>query len=66
MNSTYKYEFKNECYSICPDSTESSEIKDNYCIPQCSKKNPFVLIESQECVNNCTIDELKNNICIYN
>ena len=66
MDSTYKYEFKNKCYPICPYNTESSEIKEYYCIPQCSKENPFALIESQECVNNCTIDELKNNICIYN
>ena len=65
-DSTYKYEYKNECYAICPDNTVLSEIIEFYCIPKCTEEFPYVLIESQECVNNCTIDEIKNKICEYN
>ena len=59
-------EFQKNCYSKCPNNTELSETKDYYCEPQCPKEYPFEVIESQECVNNCTIDEFNKKICRLN
>ena len=63
----YKYEFRNKCYSICPDNTQISDLKKNYyCDPICSKERPFEIIEYQECVNNCSISEFNQKICRLN
>ena len=63
---TYKYEFKNKCYSKCPENTELSSAKDYYCNIKCPKEYPFEMINTQECVSNCTINQRKNNLCKIN
>ena len=65
MDKLYKYEFKNNCYSNCPNNTELYEFIDYYCVPQCSQENPFAIIKSQECFKYCTIDELLKKICKF-
>ena len=72
----YKYEFKSKCYSKCPPN--STEIKNNddlsyyslnnnyFCKPVCNKENPFEIIITQECVENCDYKEIQNKACILN
>ena len=65
MDNIYKYEFRNECYKECP-YPESKIINDNefFCEAICFEEKPFLLILKQECVENCGINEIKNNLCI--
>ena len=51
LDNIYKYEFKNICYSKCPK--ELKETKENYCEAFCNETNPFVIIDTQECVEFC-------------
>ena len=63
----YKYEFRNKCYRECPyNISQKSEVKNFYCEAQCSKEYPFEIVETQLCVNNCTISERQNGICKIN
>ena len=66
IDTIYKYLFRKNCYSNCPNNTELLEELDYYCIPRCSKEYPFEIINSQECVNHCTIYELMKKICRFN
>ena len=59
----YKYTFRNECLNNCPPNTEKLGY---YCKIICPKESPFEIIKSQECVSNCGINDLENNICIIN
>ena len=34
------------------------------CIPNCSEDNPFLLVETLECVSHCTIKQRQNKLCI--
>ena len=63
IDDLYKYNFKNKCYSECPNNTEISEEINYHCIPICYKEQPFAKIELQECAGNCTINDLKNQKC---
>ena len=58
QNSDYKYEFKHICYQECPyNISEKSKIKDFFCEAKCPLEFPFKIIETQNCVNYCTINE---------
>ena len=65
-SNNYNYEFKNVCYEKCPNNTKISLNFDNYCDPICNEDEPFEIIESQECVKNCSIYFLYNKICRLN
>ena len=55
--SEYKYHFRNKCYNECPNKiSNKSETKDYFCEPICDRDSPYELLESQLCVNNCTIN----------
>ena len=62
-NTIYKYEFRNKCYELCPKDSELSLIKDLFCEALCSEEKPFVIIETQECVDFCDINYMKNDLC---
>ena len=67
----YKYEFRNKCYKDCPEgSMKNNNTLDNdkiyLCKPICSMEEPFEIIQEQKCVIYCTIEELNNNLCIFN
>ena len=60
----YKFEFRNICYSNCPQ--ESKEvIGTNYCEALCNEKNPFVIVDTQECVELCDINLILSGLCQY-
>ena len=63
-NKVLKYKFRNICYPECPEGTYISEIKPYFCEVICYEEKPFELLEEQECVNNCSINELKKKNCI--
>ena len=65
--SEYKYHFRNKCYDKCPGNiSNKSETKDYFCESICSRELPYELIESQLCVNNCTIKQINNKKCKLN
>ena len=59
----YKYEFRNKCYEKCPMNI-SYESDNNYCEVNCTKEFPYEIIETQECVNNCSNYDIQNGSCI--
>ena len=64
---TYKYQFRHKCYEECPNEISiKSETKEFYCEAKCPKKYPFEIIETQNCVNKCSISDSKRNLCIIN
>ena len=63
LDNIYKYEFKNICYSKCPK--ELKETKENYCEAFCNETNPFVIIDTQECVEFCDFNLFSEGLCIY-
>ena len=75
-NEYYKYEFRKRCYKDCPinslfrgNNTELDyfSLDINYlCKPICNKTNPFELIYTQECVENCPIINIIDKTCIFN
>ena len=66
ITSIYKYQFKKECYSECPNNTELSPNNDYYCNVKCPKQYPFEMVNTQECVSNCSINDRKIKLCIIN
>ena len=60
----YKYEFRKKCFKKCPNNTELSKEKEYYCEPICNAEKPFERIKTQECVSECSIDEMQSNLCI--
>ena len=66
-DSIYKYQFRHICYQECPlNISEKSIEKDFYCEARCSKELPFEILETQYCVNNCTISERQKGLCKIN
>ena len=63
LDATYKYEYKNICYSKCPG--ESKETKENYIEAFCNETNPFVIVETLECKDFCDIELIMTKQCIY-
>ena len=66
-DSDYPYEFRKTCFKECPKNiSEKSETKAFYCEAKCPKEYPFEIIQTQACVNNCTISERQNGLCKIN
>ena len=59
----YKYEFRKQCFKKCPNYTEPSKEKEFYCEVICNINMPFERIETQECVEQCSLDEINLNSC---
>ena len=64
LDDTYKFEFRNICYSECPKE-KSKESKDNYCEALCNEEKPFVIVQTQECVDFCLPNLISTGECIY-
>ena len=66
----YKYEFRKKCYKSCPEgsiqSINNTASNQYYCQAVCTEENPFEILATQECVKNCNINDIKNNLCILN
>ena len=66
----YKFEFKKKCYRECPSGSMKPEANSRnniyYCKANCTEEKPFEIIELQECVEKCSIKELKQKICELN
>ena len=63
----YPYEFRHTCFQDCPHNISvKSETKDFHCEAICTKEYPFEIIETQNCVNNCTISERQKGLCRIN
>ena len=60
----YKYEFRKQCFKKCPENTEVSRINEFFCEIICNENKPFERIETQECVENCDINEMQLDLCI--
>ena len=58
--------FKNICYIDCPEGSIKSEEKPYYCDIVCPSEKPFEIIEAQECVNNCSLNLMREKLCIIN
>ena len=66
-DSDYPYEFRNICFQECPyNISERSKTKDFYCEIKCPIEYPFEIIETQNCVNNCTISQKEKGLCKIN
>ena len=79
-NDIYKYEFRKNCYINCPSNSISPENltyffpeeilmninkeKKFYCEAICSEEFPLEKIDTQECINHCSAEEMKKNLCI--
>ena len=73
---SFKYEFKKQCYKKCPQNTSKRKNDDNinkyninykyFCKPECSKETPFEMVYAQECVENCNIKSILDKLCIKN
>ena len=63
----YQFEFKRVCYKECPyNISEISQIDPFYCEAKCPREYPFEIVETQDCVNNCTITQRNKGICKIN
>ena len=57
------FEFQRKCYNSCPmNISKLSDKKENYCEIKCPKELPSEIIEIQQCVNYCTLQQIKNNL----
>ena len=65
----YKYEFRNKCYKECPPESlnpNDTTINKYYCKAVCPKERPFEILLTQECVDNCPVKSIIQNICVLN
>ena len=63
----FSFEFQRKCYNSCPmNISKLLDKKENYCEIICPKELPFEIIEIQQCVNYCSLQQIKNNLCILN
>ena len=62
----YKYLFRKQCFNECPPNTILSDKNNSYCKIVCPKEYPFEIVESQECVENCDLNDRKLKLCIHN
>ena len=75
-STSFKYEFKKQCYKKCPQNTSKRKNDDDlnkyninykyFCKPECNKEAPFERVYEQECVENCDIKNLLDKICVLN
>ena len=64
----YEIEFGliKKCLKRCPEPFYELEDRPNYCSSECPKDNPFLLLDSLECISNCSINQRQNKLCITN
>ena len=61
----YPYEFRNLCYNECPkDISYESDIRNNFCEVNCTKRIPLEFINNQNCTDYCGINDMSEKICI--
>ena len=67
MADIYMYKFKQIFYKQCPSNiSRESQTKSNYCEAICPKEHPYEIIETQECVDQCSISERQKGLCKIN
>ena len=60
----FKYEFRKKCYKECPSDSSSSKGDEFFCEIKCNGKEfPYLKLDTQECINNCSIKDMINQIC---
>ena len=65
----YKYELTlgKVCLANCNDNNLNEHYDSPFsCIPKCPQENPFLFVESLECVSYCSIKQRQNKLCITN
>ena len=65
----YKYEYEYYCYDSCPKGTHSSNKNKFLCeedITGCMKKNYFLNLEDNSCVEICNSEDFFNEKCTLN
>ena len=62
----FKFDFRKECFEECPQNTRTFDTNNHHCEIICNKSEPYELINSQECVSNCTLYELSKELCKVN
>ena len=62
-NDKYKYEFKKKCLEECPSNTKNNNF---YCEIECPEEYPYEIRATQECVKNCSFDDITKQLCILN
>ena len=68
---TYIMEYNNRCYINCPKGTKiikNRNNNNNICFEEflCSEKNPYKIIETDECSKNCSAINFFKGICKIN
>ena len=73
---TFRYEFKNQCYKKCPKYSIKKESEDNlnkyninyeyFCKPICNKETPFEMVYEQKCVEDCDFKMILDKSCLKN
>ena len=61
----FKYEYENRCYRSCPYGT--FETNNNQCtkdLQDCPKNFPYKIVDSNQCVSNCLIEDFFNSKCV--
>ena len=75
ISTTYKYKIKHSCFEECPANSKKREenieelnlsVENHFCKPICNEIFPFEIINEQECVMNCDITSIINELCILN
>ena len=62
-----KYEFRKECYEVCPpDKSFNESINDYFCKITCPFGEPFEMVKEQVCRENCTIEQRYDKECRTN
>ena len=61
-----KYEYQGQCYDHCPKGSFNETKEDYFCRITCPFEEPFEMVKLQTCVNNCTIVERRDKLCITN
>ena len=64
LNDLNKYEFRNKCYPQCPKESKESIDNEYYCEALCDEDKPFIIVETQECVEWCSLDEISKSCLV--
>ena len=62
----YKYQYKKRCYKECPQGSQISQDKEYFCEIKCTEEYPYLDIENQICIKDCSVNDLFNKICKKN
>ena len=60
-----KYKYRNQCYPECPEGTIKSLNQPFYCEIICNESQPFELINEQICIEDCSLNLIKQKLCIF-